>query len=747
MVTMTCDVERVAVRSGGRFLIAIFVGSFLLFLVQPMIARMALPRLGGAPSVWNSAMLVYQVLLLAGYSYAHWLGRLRPRAQAAVHVALLAAAASMLPIGLMGWFPPPDANPFVWVPWLLLVSIGPLFFVISAQAPLLQRWFALTDGGDPYPLYAASNLGSFGGLIAYPLLVEPLLPISQQRWLWSGAYALLILLVTWCAAGLPNSQATERRHVAPETAAPGWWAIAQWIVLAAVPSGLILSTTLHITTDIIAMPLLWVLPLGVYLLSFTVAFSARDSAKQAITRFSPFLLLFACLGLFMGQDWLALLFCGVSIVNLFTVSVALHSRLFDTRPPAQHLTLFYLAMSVGGVLGGAFCALLAPLVFNWTYEHLLLLVAAAWLIRAPNPFATFGELWSRNARASRVTKVALPLLLVLALLGKGLFGTVHSPLLDRFGIVAILAIAIAALGNRALFTAAVAALVIAAGGWEQLEYSATSGKMTRSFFGIYSIRDGAHNSRMLVHGTTVHGVQNLGSPERERMATSYYARLSGVGLGMQAAPGLFGPNARIAVVGLGAGTLACYAQPGQRWTFYEIDPSVVRIARDPKRFTFLSRCKPDARIEVGDARLLIERETPGRADVLVLDAFSSDAVPMHLLTREAFADYRRLLSPSGLLLVHISNRYIELDPVVGSAARAAGWQTALRRYRPGDDAVARNEGASDWVAMSPSVETLAKLVRGSGARWNPLTAAAGFEPWSDDHASVLPLIHWSGKKS
>jgi hypothetical protein len=745
MVTMARDVERFAATSRTRFVGTIFTGSFLLFLLQPMIARMALPRLGGAPSVWNSAMLVYQTLLLAGYAYAHALRRLRPPAQGAVHMTLLLVAGLTLPIGLIVSVPSANANPFLWVPWLLVLSIGPLFFVVSAQAPLLQRWFALTDGGDPYPLYAASNLGSFGGLIAYPLIVEPLLPISQQRWLWSAGYALLILLVAWCALGLPKSARPDRTRES-QAAAPGWRTIVHWIVLAAVPSGLILSTTLHITTDIIAMPLLWVMPLGAYLLSFTVAFSARQHAKETIIRLSPFLLLFACLALFIGQNWLALLFCIISIVNLFTVSVALHSQLFETRPPAQHLTLFYLVMSAGGVLGGVFCALVAPLIFDWTYEHLLLLVAAAWLIRASSPFAAADKLWSTEGTRRHVMTFALPLLVVLVLAGKGLSGAQHSQLLERCGVVAVLAVAIAAIGNRALFTAAVAALVIAAGGWERLEYSATPGKTTRSFFGIYSIRDGAHHSRILVHGTTAHGVQNLGSPERERMETSYYSRPSGVGLAMQAAPALFGPNARISVVGLGAGTLACYAQPGQRWTFYEIDPAVVRIARDPGRFTFLSRCKPDAVIEVGDARLLIEREPPGTADLLVIDAFSSDAIPMHLLTLEAFAAYRRLLSPNGLLLVHISNRYIELDPVVASAARTAGWSATMRRYRPAYEAMSRNEGASDWVAMSPSPATLGRLVQGSGAKWDALTAPMGFKPWTDDHASVLPLIHWAGKK-
>jgi len=746
MVTRAADIGGVVVTSRVRFALTIFVGSFLLFLVQPMIARMALPRLGGAPSVWNSAMLVYQSLLLAGYAYAHWLGRLRPPAQAVVQVALLLLAGLTLPVGLMPSNPPPDANPFLWVPWLLLFSIGPLFFVVSAQAPLLQRWFALSDGADPYPLYAASNLGSFGGLIAYPLVVEPLLPLSEQRWLWSAGYALLILLVAWCSRSLPKSTAVDRSDAAAEPA-PSWRTIVRWMVIAAVPSGLILSTTLHITTDILAMPLLWVLPLGAYLLSFTVAFSARQRVKEAITRLSPLVLLFAALALFLDQSALALLFCGVSIVNLFTASVALHSRLFDTRPPARQLTSFYLAMSAGGVLGGIFCALLAPLVFDWNYEHLLLLVAAAWLIRAPNPFGLVGKFWSTDARARRVALALLPLLALLSLADRGAMETASAQLVQHVAVVTILAIAIVVIGNRPLFTAAVAALVLAAGAWERLELSVTPGTTARSFFGIYSIRPGQHHSRILVHGTTLHGIQNLGSPDRERMATSYYARASGVGLAMQAAPRLFGAGARISVVGLGAGTLACYAQRGQSWTFYEIDPAVVRIARDPRRFTFLSRCNPGARVEVGDARLLIEREKPDSVDLLVVDAFSSDAIPMHLLTLEAFADYRRLLSPSGLLLIHISNRYIDLKPVAAAAASAGGWQAAMRAYRPGAAGVAINERGSDWIAMSRSPATLDRLVGDRGARWAAIPADPRFRPWTDDHASVLPLIHWGGLSS
>jgi SAM-dependent methyltransferase len=743
------SVSKVDAESGGslraRFVATIFTGSFLLFLVQPMIARMALPRLGGAPSVWNSAMLVYQLLLLAGYAYAHWLGKLGPQRQAAIHLALLVLAGLTLPIGLMGAIPPPDANPFLWVPWLLLLSIGPLFFVVSAQAPLLQRWFALEGGGDPYPLYAASNLGSFGGLIVYPLLAEPILAVSQQRWLWSLGYALLVLLVAWCGYALPQGQVSPQAEV-QEAPAPGWRLVGKWIVLAAVPSGLILSTTLHITTDIAAMPLLWVLPLGAYLLSFTVAFGARRSIADLIGRFAPLILLLACFGIFIHFSWFALVFGAVAILNLFTASVALHRRLFDSRPPAGQLTLFYLALSVGGALGGLFCALIAPLIFNWTYEHLLLLVAAAWLMRPKSPFERIADLWDGDRLARQVTFGAIVFIaLLLAAAGAGLLGVRPSHGINNPVLVVVATLAVFAIGNPPLFTISVAALLMIAGGWERLGVSTTPGELTRSFFGIYAVRPGDdRHSRALVHGTTTHGIQNLGPPERQRMETTYYVPRSGVGLAMRAAPALFGPHARIGVVGLGAGTLACYARPGQDWTFFEIDPAVVRIALDPSRFTFLRLCKPDAHIRIGDARLLIERAPVASADLLVVDAFSSDSVPMHLLTREAFADYKRLLGPDGLLLIHISNRFFDLRPVVAAAAASDGWSLSLRSYRPDWAAQKRNEHPSHWIALSQSPAALERLVRASGERWVQVRPRPGFAAWTDDHASVLPLIDLKG---
>lgn len=725
---------------GGRlrFVATIFAGSFLLFLIQPMIARMALPRLGGSPSVWNSAMLVYQALLLGGYAFAHWLGRFPARTQGLLQAGGLLAAAVMLPLGLSGAIPPPDANAYFWVPWLLLVSIGPIFLFVSAQAPLIQRWYALSGGGDPYPLYAASNLGSFAGLLSYPLLVEPLLTVSQQSAYWSIGYLFLLALVVLIAIRLPSRvEAIAESHV--ERAPLSRVTVAKWIGLAAIPSGLMLSTTLHLTTDLLAMPLLWVGPLGLYLLSFSVAFAASRRPALWISAAAPFFLIVASWTLFSGASALALSIAGFSLVALFAISVAIHTLLFDLRPDPSRLTAFYLAMSVGGVVGGLFCALVAPLLFDWTYEHPILMLAAAWALGGkallPGLRARLRKTpLSRNASLmAGAVLIALAALATLAGLDK--VEATRSAIYAAFGIAALLA-----LGNRIVFTAALAALMIVSGGLAKIALSIEPGRMTRSFFGIDTIADVPGNARVLIHGTTIHGVQAMGSSERERSTTTYFVPKSGVGMAMTNAPALFGSAARIDVVGLGAGTLACYARPGQAWRFYEIDPVIVDIART--RFTFLSRCLPAVPIELGDARLTLARRPTGSTDLLVIDAFSSDAVPMHLLTLEAFATYRRTLAPNGLLMVHISNRFIDLRPVLAAAARH-GWDARIRHYEPTSEEVALHHKPSLWVALSPSRETMAKLVTASPAgAWAPLQNAAASDAWTDEQATILPIIKW-----
>lgn len=725
-----------------RYVVTICAGSFLLFLVQPMIARMALPRLGGAPSVWNSAMLVYQALLLAGYAYAHWLGRFGVRRQAMIHLGLFLVCAIFLPIGLAAWQPPAGMEPAFWVLWLLGASIGPLFFVVAAQAPLLQRWFAIADRSDPYPLYAASNLGSFAGLIAYPLLVEPLLTLKAQSILWSLCYGALFFLVYASARRLPpdGRMATEAVEASPPP--PDGRTMLHWTALAAVPSGLMLATSLYLTTDIVAMPLLWVLPLGLYLLSFSLAFAVGRRPAELCVLIAPIILLIgACIAFTGGVKFPVFVALGILVV-LFVTAVALHARLYELRPAPVHLTRFYLIMSVGGMVGGLFCALLAPLIFDWTYEYPILLVAAALLLPPREPFLRLPRLlWEDPRRRVWLGALILVAGLLLSVIGGGMvMPEWKSPAIKTASFLTIIALGIAALGHRLLTASLLLYLMLCLSGWEKLAQSLTPGMLTRSYFGVYGVADRGATQRILFHGTTLHGIQDR-TPGREREPTSYYAPDSGVGLALRHAASLFGPGSRIDVVGLGAGTLACYIQPGQTWRFYEIDPAMVDIARDPAHFSFLSRCQPRAAIVVGDARMTLARQAAGGADLLVIDAFSSDSIPVHLLTREALAIYGRRLAPDGLLLIHISNRYLDLRPVIAADATAEGWQARLRHYRPDPKDAKRHYAASVWIALSRDGTQLDRLARASGAAsWQPLPARPGFSVWSDDHASILPIL-------
>ena len=728
---------------GPLFVGTIFVGSFLLFLVQPMIARMALPRLGGAPAVWNSAMLVYQALLLGGYAYAHALSRLNIRNQSFVHLILLASAALLLPIGLSDQPVATGLTPALAVPLLLLLSIGPLFFAVSAQAPLIQRWYSAATGGkDPYPLYAASNFGSFAGLISYPLLVEPRMAIAGQSGLWTVGYVLLVVLTLGCAwvlpkAGVDTADAGYSAEQAPTLRQRLWW-----VVLAFVPSGLMLSTTTYLTTDIVAMPLLWVIPLGLYLLSFTLAFAEGRGVVISICRLSPVVILTVggiSLQNAPGQPVLTM----VSILMLlFTVAVTLHAEMYRTRPSPRFLTGFYLCMSIGGALGGIFSGLLAPLAFDWTYEHPILILLAGALV--PQLFLLPGAeaLWS-GSRSRRLLLTAVYTVIVAGIA----YAAIERPwpwLYENGAMIGAAAIGVVSLfciGYRPAFLIGLVAMVLVFGGWDSLQRSFEPGARMRSYFGIYTIRDEG-DTRILAHGTTQHGLQ-ITTKGRERELTTYYSPFSGVGQALFKVPAVFGPYARIGAVGLGTGTLACYTRPGQTWRFYEIDPMMIEVARSGGKFSYLARCNPKVPIVLGDARLSLAKEPAGSLDFLALDAFSSDAIPMHMLTREAFAIFGRVLSPKGMLLVHISNRFLDLEPVVSVAAREGGWYAA--RY---DDRVPINSDAydyissSNWILMTRDAEVLRQVTTDPppDGKWRPLRADPGFAGWSDDYGSILPLL-------
>jgi hypothetical protein len=723
------------------FVVTILTGSFLLFLVQPLVARLALPRLGGAPNVWNSAMLVYQALLLAGYFYAHRLGRMPLRRQGQIHLVLLALAALTLPIALVDLPRPPQGMEPLWVPALLALTIGPVFFLVSAQAPLMQRWYAAHPGSSaPWALYAASNLGSFGGLIAYPLLVEPRLSAGEQSWGWTLGYVLLIGLVFVCFR-TRSDLAGQHEDAGTATAADiGWRRIALWLVLAAVPSGLMLSTTTHLTTDLFAMPLLWVIPLGLYLLSFSVAFSDNRLLTRVFSRVAPLFLLTAG-GFAAASSHSATLIPVIgSVALLFVVCVALHGRLYDLRPDPAHLTLFYLVMSAGGALGGLFTALFAPLLFDWVWEHPLLVLFAALLLPTTGLFSIrrpTGDQHLQLVSGALILGTALVLcwFIYQTTTTEGEYTTRQHLLTLGVGLLGCLIA-----GWRWMLVVLLAALMYAQGGWDTIDAS-REGLRTRSYFGVYTVRDFEQSKmRTLAHGTTLHGKQSL-DPKLRQLPLTYYGPGSGAGIAFANAERLYGPGARLGVVGLGTGTLGCYRRPGQAWTFFEIDPVVLDLSNNGT-FTYLRDCTPDARIVLGDARIELAALPRGSFDLLAVDAFSSDAIPLHLMTNEAMGVYLDTLSSKGVLLIHISNRYIDLEPVLAAAVKQRGLHAALRDDDP-EEQVATLFTPSTWVAITRDPAQLEALGKAAPAfRWRPLGAPTR-RAWTDDHASILPQVRWS----
>jgi MFS family permease len=497
-----------------------------------------------------------------------------------------------------------------------------------------------------------------------------------------------------------------------------------------------LSTTTFLTTDIMAMPLLWVIPLGLYLLSFSIGFAANRGLAALFIFLAPLVLLAGGSLAMFAAGRAALLAAAASVMLLFVVAVALHARLYESRPPASELTRFYLVMSAGGALGGLFTALIAPMLFDWTWEHPLLILGAAALL----PLASWKRLIGGRFAETRAMCLMLAVIAVLVfalalrLYVASLAPAQLSPALWA-GLAGVLLLALTLTVRRWSFVLASFVLLLALGGLGNLQIS-FAGHRERSYFGIYSLREYSDGVRKLTHGTTIHGLQRSGA-QSAREPTSYYGRTSGVGRTLMQAPAMFGPAARIGVVGLGVGTLACYRQPGQDWTFFEIDPEVLQYSTRGD-FTYLSSCAPDAPVVIGDARLELEALEGANFDILVIDAFSSDAIPLHLLTNEAVGIYLDALAEDGLLVMHISNNYIDLRPVIARLAQARG----LAARRCSDSGAASGDlFASSWVAMARDPQRLEALEEGAGGCWNALEAPQG-PVWTDDYASILPYLNW-----
>jgi spermidine synthase len=795
------------------FSFTLFCSAVLLFLIQPMIGKMILPRLGGTPAVWNTCMVFFQALLLAGYAYAHYTTRwLGPRRQSLLHLALLAVPFVSLPLSVgAGWVPPREANPIPWILGLLFVTTGLPFFVVSTTAPLLQRWFAGTghsSARDPYFLYGASNLGSMLALLAYPTVVEPYLRVAQQSWVWEAVYGLFVFLAAGCAVALWRSPrvATEPIKVG-DTGIPSTFPIEKddtgiqpvphrdvpshppdhmsplrvlhWIALAFVPSSVMLAATTFITTDIAAIPLLWVIPLALYLLTFILVFAGKPRISQPLTRLATVVLILVLLVL-MLSDYTTHLGVATALALhlglLFLVSLVCHGELARLRPSAQHLTGYYLAMSFGGVLGGLFNALLAPLIFTSLAEYPLTLVLACLLL----PGRRRGG--SRDLLLDLAAPVGVALVTVAAIWVADHFQPAVHQLSSathvqvgylntilKFGVPALLCPAFLARPLR--LGLAVLALYLVGGTFGQLRHQTLHAE--RGFFGVLQVKKGmlpedenalpvlgattvgfmgsplgqgpllavsvlfperySLEYRYLLHGNTTHGLE-LADPARRREALAYYHETGPIGQLMSA----FKDSAakrRVAVTGLGVGALASYAEEGQEWTFYEIDPAVIWLAQDERYFHFLSDARErgvKVALEPGDARLRLEDAPNGAYNLIFMDAFSSDSVPVHLLTRQALDLYLSKMADDGLLVFNITNRYVDLEPVLAALARDAGLVGIAQHDR--DRSIFPRKSPSAWVILARKESDLSELPHNTN--WKrlatPITAA-----WTDDFSNLL----------
>jgi hypothetical protein len=681
------------------------MGAALLFLLELMLAKMLLPRFGGAPAVWATCVVFFQTALLAGYAYAHILTtRLRRRRQVVLHLALLAVCLAFLPIGIPDRLVPTTADrPAIVLLGILALTAGLPFVAIASTAPLLQRWFAgsgYVNSHDPYYHYAASNVGSLLALFAYPLLMEPVFSLPIQGGIWAAAFCLWALVLIACA------RETWRRHGADLTVggskamalsardnvSPG--TKARWLILAFVPSSLMLGCTSYLSADVATVPLMWIAPLALYLLSFICAFAR---ATPAWVHRAMILALPIALGVQLASEGTVGLGTAVAthLATLFVAAMVCHGELARSRPSARWLSEYYLWLAAGGALGSCFNALIAPLVFDWVVEYPLALTLAAFLLPPLFP------------------------------------GTQHRVL---------------GMANRAVpIAVGCAAAAIFLLTRHQFIHDARLVSEERTFFGVYRIvRDSNDVTCALLHGQTWHGMQiQSDDPRQRRVPLLYYFPTGPIG---QVFFAFHGPHAkaRTAVIGLGIGDLAGYAEPGQEFTFYEIDPGVAQIARDRRYFTYLADAEArgaHVRVVLGDARLALQRDHDQRYGMIILDAFSDDAIPVHLLTREAFRLYQERLDEDGILALHITNVHVNLEPIVAELA----WDQNLMALIQPDMLLSpeerrRGKSPSTWVVLARQREHLGPL--SESRRWRLLERPSSANLWRDDYTNLLPILQW-----
>ena len=759
------------------YALSILVSAFLLFQVQPVIARIILPWFGGSAAVWTTCLMFFQLDLLLGYLYAHALVRLRPRAQMLTHLALLLASAALLPIHpSAAWKPTASDEPILRILAMLAATVGLPYFVLSATGPLLQAWYARRGAGaSSYRLYALSNAGSVFALWSYPVLFEPVFSAHRQAGIWSSTYAVFLVLCGLTAirsARIPEARAEMESADTPKPA-PRLYLM--WLLLPACASTLLLAVTNHLNQNVAPIPLLWILPLSAYLLSFILCFGNLRWYRRT----PYFLLLAAALA--------AMAYCSLSetayyempvrtgiavfVAGLFVCCMVCHGELARLKPPARYLTHFYLTIAAGGALGGLFVGLVAPLLFNAYYELSLgLLATAALAVVAAR--AHRDRAWQRHLLpASR----CLPALAAFAAAGYAAYPMqrwIASPAraaverlhwkpadgFDRWVVErAILIGAVLTLvalrgdwkfrwtrraGRWAAFCIELGALLLAGYIGYQTRYLTSGAQlMVRNFYGALRVHNSGPPSdwtatRSLTVGIINHGEQFL-NPARRDSPTTYFGPSSGIGLAIRAKQ-ITGPI-RVGVIGLGVGTIAAYGREGDDYRFYELNPIVVRLSAPdpptaPPQFTFLADCKALHDVVTGDGRLSLERESPQRFDVLAIDAFSSEAVPIHLLTHEALILYFRHLKPDGILAVNISNRFVDLAPVVDGEARA---MSKIDCVVESDDDDPQDLLAAKWMLITSPAAGFGQLILDKSAVVPP---ARNIRLWTDDYSNLFQIV-------
>jgi SAM-dependent methyltransferase len=711
----------------------LFLSAFLLFICQPMIGKMLLPYLGGAAAVWTTCVLFFQFMLLLGYVYAHLLARVADvRKQIVVHAIVLFLPLAFLPIRFrIASSEQFSLHPVLELLAVLIASTAIPFFVLSTTAPLLQNWFSRTThaaSSDPYFLYSASNAGSLAALLAYPFAIEPRIGVAAQSLLWFAGYVGLMVMLAFAIGAVYGRRSKVRGAQAPHEAAD-WKTRAYWMAAAFVPSGLMLAVTNHIAANVGSVPFLWIVPLAIYLLTFILAFARRvHVSSQRVSRSMPVILLavfpLVAAGVTAppGVNWILV---SLHLLLLLAGALMCHTRLAESRPVSQRLTEFYFWVALGGLLGSVFTAVLAPAAFDTVIEYPLLVAAL--------PFFRGGKLHR--------TDLLIPSAIALAILALWLiFRTTHLDTNTE---------AVALAHTTVLFAGYKLSKHLQRFAWSfavlMLAYTfilpgyiegANRIYTARNFFGVKKVLDDPEvHLRKLLHGDTIHGIEST-DPSRAGRPLSYYYAGGSVSEVIELLRKRERPQ-RIAVLGLGAGTMASYSDASHHVTFYEIDPSVEPIAR--QYFTFLTRCGPNCDVVIGDGRLQLAREPQGTFDMLLLDAFSSDSIPTHLVSREALQMYLEKLKQDGILLFHVSNRYLDVEKLVSALVVDAGL-VAFSRFDDAGDLRNLGKSSANHVVAARRLQDLEGIAARPG--WDRITGAAGVRPWTDDYSNLLSLIRW-----